>query len=104
MDTKKVLGKRLKELIKKKGISQEKLAEIIGIEPTALSNIVTGRNYPLFSTLDRLITVLDVKYSEFFDFEHLDDDKNLKTKIIEIIENNPEKVSDIYKIVVALTK
>ena len=90
--------------IKKRGISQEKLAEIIGIEPTALSNIVTGRNYPLFSTLDKLINVLGIRYSEFFDFEHLDDNNNLKTKIIEIMENNPEKVRDIYKIAVALTK
>lgn len=54
MDKKKLLGRRIKELIKKKNISQEKLAELIGIEPTALSNIVTGRNYPLMSTLEKL--------------------------------------------------
>ena len=38
MDKKKLLGRRIKELIKKKNISQEKLAELIGIEPTALQD------------------------------------------------------------------
>lgn len=47
MDKKKLLGRRIKELIKQKNISQEKLAELVGIEPTALSNIVTGRNLSL---------------------------------------------------------
>lgn len=51
MDNKKLLGRRIKELIKQKNISQEKLAEIVDIEPTALSNIVTGRNYPLMKML-----------------------------------------------------
>ena len=59
MDTKKLLGRRLKELIKQKNISQEKLAEMVNIEPAALSNIVTGRNYPLFSTLEKIIKVLN---------------------------------------------
>ena len=45
MDKKKLLGKRIKELIKQKNISQEKLAELVGIELTSLSNIVTGRNF-----------------------------------------------------------
>ena len=62
MDNKKLLGRRIKEAvvfrfahtgyaIKQKNISQEKLAEMVGIEPTALSNIVTGRNYPLMKML-----------------------------------------------------
>ncbi len=104
MDTKKLLGKRLKELIKRNGISQEKLAEMIGIEPTALSNIVTGRNYPLFGTLDKLIKILNVSYCEVFDFEHKDTKENLKSEIIKILDNNPNRIEDFYKIVNAITK
>lgn len=66
MDKKKLLGKRIKELIKQKHISQEKLAEIIGVEPTTLSNIVTGRNYPLISTLEKILMVLDADFSDVF--------------------------------------
>jgi len=104
MDTKKLLGQRIKELIKRNGISQEKLAEMIGIEPTALSNIVTGRNYPLFSTLDRLIHVLGINYNDVFDFEHNDTNENLKGQIMDILEKHPDKIKDFYKIAKALTK
>ena len=102
MDKKKLLGRRIKELIKKKNISQEKLAELIGIEPTALSNIVTGRNYPLMSTLEKLLQVLEVDFSEVFNFEHLNDDKNLQAEIEQILNNNPERMKDFYKIAKAL--
>ena len=81
MDKKKLLGRRIKELIKKKNISQEKLAELIGIEPTALSNIVTGRNYPLMSTLEKLLQVLEVDFSEVFNFEHHNDNKHLQEMV-----------------------
>ena len=103
MDTKQLLGKRIKELIKKKGVSQEKLAEMIGIEPTALSNIVTGRNYPLLATLDKLIKALDIGYCEVFKFEHHNENKDLKAQIINLLDKNPEKVKDFYKILKALT-
>lgn len=102
MDKKKLLGRRIKELIKKKNISQEKLAELIGIEPTALSNIVTGRNYPLMSTLEKLLQVLEVDFSEVFNFEHHNDNKNLQTEIEQILNNNPERMKDFYKIAKAL--
>lgn len=104
MDNKQLLGKRIKEIIKRKGISQEKLAEMVGIEPTALSNIVTGRNYPLMSTLEKLRIVLDVSFTELFSFEHLDSNENLKEEIIKILDENPEKIKDFYKIVIALIK
>ena len=77
---------------------------MIDIEPTALSNIVTGRNYPLLGTLDKLVNVLGVSYNDIFDFEHQDTNENLKNKILEILENYPDKITDIYKIAVALTK
>jgi len=104
MDTKKLLGSRIKEIIKRNGISQEKLAEMVGIEPTALSNIVTGRNYPLLSTLDKLIKVLDINYNDVFDFDHKNTKDNLKKQIIDILEKYPDKIEDFYKIAKALTK
>ena len=104
MDKKQLLGKRIKEIIRKKGLSQEKLAELVGIEPTALSNIVTGRNYPLLNTLERLIEVLGISFTDVFSFEHQETDENLRKGIIKILDENPERVKDFYKIAVALTK
>lgn len=104
MDNKLLLGKRIKELIKKKGISQERLAELVGIEPTALSNIVTGRNYPLFITLEKIINVLDVSFEDVFKFKHQDNNKNLKEEIIKVLDENPDRIQDFYKIVTALVE
>ena len=103
MDNKQLLGRRLKELIKRKGISQEKLAELIGIEPTAVSNIVTGRNYPLFSTLEKITEVLNVSFEDVFKFSSCDSNENLKLRIIEILDKNPERIRDFYLIAAALT-
>lgn len=102
MDTKKLLGRRIKELIKQKDISQEKLAELIGVEPTTLSNIVTGRNYPLMSTLEKILQVLDVEFSEVFKFEHHNDNKDLQAAIEQLLSNNPDRMKDFYKIAKAL--
>ena len=104
MDTKKLLGKRIKELIKRKGISQEKLAEQIGVEPTTLSNIVTGRNYPLFITLEKMINFLGISFIDVFKFDYHDSNDNLKTKIIKVLDENPERMGDFYRIAKALTE
>lgn len=102
MNTKQLLGKRLKELIKKKGLSQEKMAELVGIEPTALSNIVTGRNYPLFTTLDKILEVLNVSYIDVFNFDHHNTNEDLMVQIIKLLRDNPERIKDFYKIAKAL--
>ena len=103
MDTKILLGRRIKELIKRNGISQEKMAELIEIEPASLSNIVTGKNYPLLTTLDKIIKVLNIKYSDVFNFEQHADEEILKDNIIKILNENPDKIRDFYKIAKALT-
>ena len=41
-----LLGKRLRDLRKQKGYNQEELAEIINVDPTTISNIENGKNYP----------------------------------------------------------
>lgn len=102
MDKKKLLGRRIKELIKQKDISQEKLAELVGIEPTALSNIVTGRNYPLMSTLEKILQVLEVDFSDVFQFEHHNETKELQELIAEILNSHPDRMKDFYRIAKAL--
>ncbi len=104
MDKKKLLGKRLRELRKRRGISQERLAELIEVDPTTVSNIENGKNYPTMSNLYKLLEVLDCTFTEAFDFEHKNNNDNLINQIIERLKNNPEKIEDFYKIIMALTK
>ena len=104
MDKKKLLDKRIKELIKQKNISQEKLAELVGIELTSLSNIVTGRNYPLLATLEKIMVILEVNYNDVFNYEHHKNSEDLKIEIENLLNENPEKMQDFYKIAKALVE
>lgn len=104
MNKKELLGKRLRELRKRKGINQEKLAELINVDPTTISNIENGKNYPSMINLENLLTVLDSSFLDAFDFEHKNTNANLLTQINQKLKDNPDKIEDFYKIVVALTK
>ena len=104
MDKRELLGKRLRELRKRKGISQEKLAELINVDPTTISNIENGKNYPSMMNLENLLEVLGSSFLEAFDFEHKDNNVNLLEQIHRRLKENPEKIEDFYKIVVALIK
>ena len=66
MDPKKILGKNIQVYGKLKNITQEKLAETIGIDTISLSKIETGRNYPTAENLAKITEVLDVELYELF--------------------------------------
>ena len=104
MNKKELLGRRLRELRKRKGINQEKLAELINVDPTTISNIENGKNYPSMINLENLLVVLDSSFLDAFDFEHKNTDVDLLTQINQKLKDNPDKIEDFYKIVVALTK
>ena len=54
MNIKSLLGKRIKEIRKRRMMTQEKLAELAGIEIPSLSNIENGKNYPNNETLEKI--------------------------------------------------
>ena len=64
-------GKRIKQLRKNRRITQEQLAEIIGLNPRQLTRIETGENFPSADTLVKISKALelDVKYLFNFDWD-----------------------------------
>ena len=86
-DIKKKLGARIQEIRKSKKITQEKLAELINIEPPNLSNIECGKKFMTADTLEKIIEALDVNEKDLFDFEHLLPAKNLEKIIISDIKS-----------------
>lgn len=59
MDTK-AIGKRIKAAREKKGITQERLAEIVGLSPMHVSVIERGTKPPKLETLVNIANALDV--------------------------------------------
>ena len=64
MDKKELLGKRIKELRKAKGFTQDYLAEKLNIETRQLSKLETGKHYPSFETVLALLKTFDMKGSD----------------------------------------
>ena len=62
-------GRRIKLLRKNRHITQEKLAEIIGLNPRQLTRIETGENFPSSDTLVKLSMALDLEVKYLFDFD-----------------------------------
>ena len=63
MNTKELLGLRVKEFRKQKKLTQEKLAEIIGVDNGYISKLEVGQNFPSITTLEKIADVLDMDVS-----------------------------------------
>lgn len=65
-----LLGSRIRELRKARGMAQEHLAEVLGIEQQYMSRIELGKSYPSLDRLMRIAEVLNVPLPSLFDFAH----------------------------------
>ena len=63
------LGRRIRELRIQKVLTQEKFAELLGIDQRSVSNIECGNTFPS-KTLFKIAEVLDIQLKDLFDFEH----------------------------------
>lgn len=93
-----LLGKRIKELRNKKGLTQDKLAEMIDIGERNLSKIECGTNFIKADTLSKLLTALDVEARELFDYGHHKNKEALQKELIDGINNETLNVELLYKI------
>ena len=68
VDIKKILGARIQYIRKSLKMTQEQLAERIGIEPQYVSRIEIGKNYPAPDNLTKIAAALGVEVYELFVF------------------------------------
>jgi transcriptional regulator with XRE-family HTH domain len=64
MDMRRLVGKNLKRIREKKGLTQERLAEISGFSQQYISGIEQGRRNPTIITLYELAVSLGVNHVE----------------------------------------
>ena len=62
------VGKRIKELRNKLGISQEELAFRSEIHRTYIASLEVGKRNVSIETLEKVVKALEVSLSEFFNF------------------------------------
>ena len=68
MDELLVLKNNLKEIRKEKGISQSKLADMVGVSRNTLSSIETGQFNPTAKLALIICIALDKKFEDLFYF------------------------------------
>jgi transcriptional regulator with XRE-family HTH domain len=104
--TRKLLGARIKELRRLRGLSQEKLAEMISIDPKHLSRIEVGRSFPSMDTLAGMAKSLRVELKDLFEFTHQKKSSLEITKDISKLlkEADSEKLRLILKVVRSIVR
>lgn len=97
MAIKEQLGKKIQLLRKQKKFTQEKFAELIGIDPKNVSKIENGNNYPAAETIVSIAKALDVEVYELFVFENEIPYKIMKEEIIDSL-NDKRNILYLYRI------
>jgi len=105
MNKKELLGARIKELRKIKGLSQEGLAEKVDISPNYLGRIERGKENPTLDMLLRLAEALGVELWEICDFGHQMTIKDIKETLHRLVkEADEERLRLLIKIVMAVVR
>jgi transcriptional regulator with XRE-family HTH domain len=91
METKRLIGLRIKELRKHKELSQEKLADLMNISPKYLSNIERGKENPTLDTFMKIANALHMELSEIFNYSQEQSSKELRKMIADSMKGSDKK-------------
>jgi len=81
-DERVLLGKRIKELRSRRGLSQEQFAEAMGANAKYVSSVERGRENPTLDFLIRLAAALDAELVDLFNFAWVEmNERDLRRKI-----------------------
>lgn len=98
---KKQLGSRIKEIRKHRGITQEQLAEMVGIGTSNISYIETGKFAPSIENFEKIVKALNVEPYELYMFNPIKSIDNMKKEIKTAIEDE-NVLNLIYKFYLAI--
>ena len=95
MTLKQDLGQRIQKLRKDKKITQEQLAEMVGIDPKNISRIEKGNNYPTAENLTSIAKALHFDIYELFVFNSIPLEQ-MKEEIINSL-NSEKNILHLYQ-------
>jgi transcriptional regulator with XRE-family HTH domain len=89
-DTKRLQGQRLKLLRWVKRLTQDELAERVGLDSRHISRLETGANYPSVKSLEAIAGVLGVQLKDIFDFSQEEQVDDLRSFVVNLGQTCPE--------------
>ena len=100
-----IIGKRLKESRKKKGLTQEKLSEIMGVSIAYLSKVETGKIHINLERLSQICHILGVTEGEILNGVYHHSEKYLHSEFYDLLKDcSPKKQKLIYQIIQVICK
>ena len=85
-----LIGQKIKDIRKRKKISQEKLAEMVDMNHRSIVRLENSYSKPSIETLEKIANALNVNICDFFETETI---KN-RAQIIDDIKNCIDSMSD----------
>ncbi len=64
------VGKRIRELRTAKCLSQEKFAELCGLDRTYITSLENGKRNIAIVNLEKICNALNITLKDFFDFKY----------------------------------
>lgn len=94
----KKFGKRIKELREARKMTQEQLAEKVGLDYQSISRIETGVYFTNYENLNSIADAFCVPVRELFNYGHIKTNEELKSDIWEDINTlNDTQLRYVYK-------
>jgi len=92
-------GRKISKLRQKRGLTQEKLAELIQYSPNHISKIESGRTYPSFELIINIAKALNVDTQELFNYNEPKSSNEIKKELYTVINNiSSRDLELVYKI------
>ena len=92
-------GKRVAELRKQAGYSQEQFAFKCEVDRTYIGTIERGEKSPTLNTIEKIANALGISKSELFNYWHINyKDKTLFSKEVHAFNHLKEESLKVYKI------
>lgn len=101
----KLFGQRIRELRDEHNLTQENLAEMIGVEYQTINRIENGVYFTNYNNLEKMAKIFNVSVKELFNYPHIKQKSELIVEINEFLVNSDQKdVEFMYKIARALAQ
>ena len=91
MDKIQMIGIRIAEIRKQKGLTQEALAGKMGVSPKYLSSIERGKENPTLKMLVNLADTLEIDLGQIFTFIQIEDPKRRKALLEFLLKKADEE-------------
>ena len=98
-----LLGKRVAELRNKRGLTQDKLAELTNYSTNHIAKLESARTNPSFDLIVAIAKALQIEIKELFSYEEQKSSEYIKKEFQKIIDNSDiETLKILYKFYGAL--